>query len=167
MATVISSPETEMSFNRWCNRDMMSTEHRDHWSKLRCKYYSVTKLPTGNYVVFCKPEDSKEQTSLRKKLGLSNKTVVSRKGTLAPVGNPEFNKYLKNRLHNPYLVKPKPPTDSRGVDGIKSPQSSYYARAKLGYEYWYADPKCKKPKPERKVILGAKGSFLGLGVPRL
>lgn len=79
------------------------------------------------------------QQYARQKLGLPKATMVTPKGTLAPVGSPEFNKYLKDRLHNPYLVQPRPPQDSRGYDKIDRTPSAYNQRAKSGWRYWLED----------------------------
>ncbi len=66
--------------------------------------------------------------------------MVTPEGTLAPVGNPQFNIYLNERLHNPHLVRPKPPLDSRGYDRdkVRAP-TACSMRAKLGYKYWLED----------------------------
>lgn len=87
-----------------------------------------------------------QDPATRRKLRLPKQTTVTFNGTLAPVGNSEFNKYLKNRLHNPFLVRPRPALDSRGIDGTKRTQSVYNKRAKLGFQYW-VKPEYRPPKP--------------------
>ena len=46
------------------------------------------------------------------------------------------------------------------------PQSAYYERARQGFRFWTED-KPRPVTPSVKNTLGSKGSFLGLGVPRL
>ena len=60
-------------------------------------------------------------------------------GTLAPLGSPDFNKYLVERLHNPHIVHPRPPTDSRGYYKRIRVPSAASQRAKLGQKYWIND----------------------------
>lgn len=129
----------------------MSVRHREHWSKLRCKYYRLVTLATGNYA-YCDP--NMEGTT--KRYGPPKVTTTSM-GTLAPVGNPEFNKYLKNKLQTTsFSVRRKPPA--------KTVPSIYHRHAKLGFKYW-CEPDYEPPKAANKVIMGAKGTFFGLGVP--
>jgi len=87
--------------------------------------------------------DTLIQKYAREKLGLSKTVMVTPKATLAPVGNPEFNRYLINRLHNPYLVAPRAPQDSRGCDRDRRVPSVYSQRAKAGYRYWPQDESSK------------------------
>ena len=118
----------------------------------------MTKLPTGNFITFCKPNgignsytlyiivtlqflDLWIQKYALEKLGLPNSSMVTPMGTLAPVGDPKFNKYLIQRLHNPHIVRPRTPFDSRGygTDKRSSSPSVFAQRAKLGYQYWMND----------------------------
>ena len=66
--------------------------------------------------------------------------MVTPTGTLAPVGSPDFNQYLIRRLHNPHLVRPRPPSDSRGYNRIVRVPSASSQRAKLGFKYWIDTP---------------------------
>ena len=79
---------------------------------------------------------SRSQDYARKKFGLPKSTMVTVEGTLAPVGSPHFNEYLTRRLHNPHLVQPRPPSDSRGYSKIVRVPSASSQRAKLGFKYW-------------------------------
>lgn len=87
------------------------------------------------------------QEYTRKKFGLPMSTVVTPKGTLAPVGSPEFNQYLVNRLHNPHLIRPRPPSDSRGYNKTVRVPSASSQRARLGFKYWIDDNIKSKPRP--------------------
>ena len=89
--------------------------------------------------------DTWMQNYAREKFGLPKSTTVTSKGTLAPVGCPDFNVYLQNRLHCPFLVRPRPPPDSRGHDKDKRAPSASSQRAKLGHRYWVEDDLRNKP----------------------
>lgn len=66
------------------------------------------------------------------------KVTTTSMGTLAPVGNPEFNKYLKNKLQTTsFSVRRKPPA--------KTVPSIYHRHAKLGFKYW-CEPDYEPPK---------------------
>ena len=60
--------------------------------------------------------------------------------TLAPIGDPDYNNLIVQMLHNPALVQPRPPTDSREryKPGQITP-SVYYERARCGHQYWYQE----------------------------
>lgn len=87
--------------------------------------------------------DSWQQLDKQKRLGLSGSTIVTPGGTLAPVGNANFNKYLADQLHNPHIVKPHPPPDSRGYAKRERVPSAASQRAKRGHTYWIDDGKKK------------------------
>lgn len=73
----------------------------------------------------------------RERLGLPK--VAVELPTLAHVGSPMLNEYLKNRLHNPFMIKtrlPKKPSFA--------PTGSN-ARAKLDFRYWYDELIDHKP----------------------
>lgn len=67
-------------------------------------------------------------------------TTPATTGTLAPVGCPEFNKYLKNNLQISFSVRPKAP-----VDRTKAAPNIYHRHAKLGFKYW-CEPDYVPPK---------------------
>ena len=79
------------------------------------------------------------QERVRRNLGLPNTTMVTKKGTLAPVGCPDFNQYLVQRLHNRHMVRPQPPADSRGYGKTVRVPSASSQRARLGFKYWIDD----------------------------
>lgn len=105
--------------------------------------------------------------------------------TLAPAGDPYYNDLIVQKLHNPALVQPRPPTDSRQIyTRGKITPSVYYQRARLGHQYWYQEPTkraygqitrkwlnllfsilnvlCLKLVGS-KVTMGARSTVLGLG----
>lgn len=120
--------------------------------------------------------------------------MVTGNGTLAPVGCPDFNQYLVRRLHNPHLVRPRPPSDSRGYDRTIRAPSASNQRARLGFKYWIDDnvkvrarTKSGNDNASHETLfhvsghsivilcdlfaavksMGSKGTFLGIGEPRL
>ena len=135
----------------------------------------MRKLPTGNFVAFCDSRgienmvsdltsivtvatcmsksiksyftDTWVQASNQQKMGLPRSTAVTPDGTLAPVGSPDFNKYLVERLHNPHIVQPRPPQDSRGYEKRVRVPSACSQRAKRGHKYWVDDKKHKLSPP--------------------
>ena len=89
------------------------------------------------------------------------KNVITPRGTVAPVGDPNFNRYLVQKLHNPGLVRVPPPCDSKGYASRSRPPSSYHERAKRGFIYWQLE---KKPANNAmKRTMGSAGSNLGIG----
>jgi len=72
-------------------------------------------------------------------LGYPDCIGLTRCGTLAPVGEKDFNRYLRDELHSG-LVRLYIPSDSRGYRKRLKKSSEYYKRAKLGFVYWCRDP---------------------------
>ena len=73
----------------------------------------------------------------RQLLGLPK--VAVEMPTLAHVGSPMLNEYLKKRLYNPFMIKtrlPKKPTIA---------PTRVNARAKLDFRYWYDEFIDNKP----------------------
>lgn len=77
------------------------------------------------------------EVSMRKKVKLPDTTAITSVGRL----DPEFNQYLKNRLYNTYLFKPRPSQDSRATPW----KNIYHQHAKLGFKYW-CEPNYQPPK---------------------
>ncbi|XP_064405488.1 uncharacterized protein LOC135350576 isoform X2 [Halichondria panicea] len=145
------STKKHMSFNSWSRHEPITATHTDHWSKLRTKSYKLRKLPSGNVMAFCDDKDSNWlQSQARQEFGLPRSTAVTPQGTLAPVGSAEFNQYLVERLHNPHIVYPRPPSDSRGYEKRVRVPSASNQRAKRGYKYWVDDKKQRLSSPSRR-----------------
>jgi len=72
-------------------------------------------------------------------LGYPDCIGLTKCGTLAPVGEKDFNQYLCEELHSG-LVRLYIPSDSRGYRKWLKKPSEYYKRAKLGFVYWCRDP---------------------------
>ena len=75
-----------------------------------------------------------------KSLGLPKSTGITEQGTLAPVGDKEFSRFLSEELHSGSIVRPYPPPDSRGYSTKVRPPSAYSERAKTGFVYWCREP---------------------------
>lgn len=75
-------------------------------------------------------------------------STVTPKGTLPSAGNLGFNKYLKDRLQNPYSYTPRSP---------KRASTAFSERAKRGFQYWYDDQKGKRP-PSGIYLSAAAGA---------
>lgn len=135
------------------------------------QYYQLAQVPTGNYISFCYPEDPVQlqkkvamkplSSTLLRSSSVAYKNAITPHGTVAPVGNPHFNQYLVQKLHNPGLVHAPPPLDSRGYSSGSRPPSSYHKRAKMGYVYWQREKSSLNSGAKR--TMGSVGTHLGIG----
>jgi hypothetical protein len=139
----------------------------------------MAQLPTGHSIAFCKPPPNGTGTGAlpcnltankrcrfpdrsRASSAIKTDVVILPGQTLAPVGDPYYNSLIVQTLHNPALVQPRPPTDSRHMyERGKITPSVYYERARLGRQYWYQEPASKSYG--NKVSMGARSTVLGLG----
>ena len=81
------------------------------------------------------------------------------------------NSDLNNQLHLtvPTLTSQRMQSMQSQLGGHRKstrPQSACYERAKQGFRFWTED-KPRPVTPSVKNTIGSKGSFLGIGVPRL
>lgn len=105
---------------------------------------------------------SKSASSLlRSTPSFIHENVATPTGSVAPVGDSKFNKFLVQSLHNPGLIHVPPPKDSRGYSAGRPVVSQYHERAKRGYVYW-AEEKKRLPAQLLKTI-GSHGTNLGVG----
>lgn len=125
------------------------------------QYYRLAKLPSGSNFAYCDPnmEGGKDSHILQDSISfllpfLSAPVSPKKKFTKLPETtsviplrkvDPEFNKYLKTRLHNPYLLK-RPSQDSRAAIG----NNIYHQHARLGFKYW-CQPDYQQPKAGQKL----------------
>lgn len=81
----------------------------------------------------------------RERLGLPKIAVGI--PTLAHLGSPMLNEYLKKRLHNPFMVMTRlPKKPSVAPTGVS-------ARAKLDFRYWYDEMIDHKPLNAGELML--------------
>jgi hypothetical protein len=131
----------QMRFSRWSRHELISPQITDHWAKQRRKSFVMAQLPTGHSIAFCKPPPNDRS---RASSAIKTDVVILPGQTLAPVGDPYYNSLIVQTLHNPALVQPRPPTDSRHMyERGKITPSVYYERARLGRQYWYQEPASK------------------------
>lgn len=172
----------------WSRPPQIRTNRTDHWSKLKSKSYYLSQTPTGNYICYCKPQqyDSHGQKYTRMPFevplvshynnfyshhsGQHQATDWARtrgngkgtsRNTLALVGSPELSQQLSE------LGSPQLPTAQQwlgiGQSKLKRVPSASSQRAKQGFKYWPQE----NLSSNSKVTVGSRGTFLGIGVPRL
>ncbi|XP_003383559.1 PREDICTED: uncharacterized protein LOC100633286 [Amphimedon queenslandica] len=137
----------------------------DHWSKTKIKTFRRTQLPTGNVIVLCAPEVPTLRTR-RYSLDITqfNRAGLVSRGMGSSQLNAEMNTELPPLTLSHHLSTPGPGTSQR-PHRVSSAITSQ-DRAKRGFKYWVDESK-PSGNPKARVTMGCKGTFLGMGVPRL
>jgi hypothetical protein len=125
-----------------------------HWSQLKIKSLKQFQLPTGKYTILCEP---KVPTMRRRRFSLD---VDNIRGIPTRTGSARLNDDISNTLPPLYI------NQSCTKRRLPRTTSACNERAKAGYKYWLEEAD-KSTKAGVKINIGSKGTYLGLGVPRL